>query len=298
MSSSSALVIAIFTVLSNVNRIAERYEFGKSINDRQDLAGYLGCIENGQSYKFLAGDSGVGTFGGSEDHTAILCSEPGHLKQYSFCPVRLEHTVKVPADCVFVIAVSGVVADKTGSAKALYNRASQAVRSILEIWRTASGANAATLAAVATSSPDEPDHIRALLRQAGRDTESYWLLNRFEQFWRESELIIPQARSALARQDLLTFGKLVDESQVAAEKFLSNQVPETVWLAREARLLGACAASAFGAGFGGSVWALVARNEATEFARRWKASYDRSYQEAAGKSSFFVTEAGPPLIRL
>lgn len=38
---------------------------------------YLGCIENGQSFKTLVGDKGVGTFGGSEDHTAIMASEPG-----------------------------------------------------------------------------------------------------------------------------------------------------------------------------------------------------------------------------
>ncbi len=75
------------------------------------------AIENGQTYKSLTGDGGVGTFGGSQDHTAILTSEAGHLKQYSFCPVRFERTIKLPEDCVFVIGVSGVVADKTGSAK-------------------------------------------------------------------------------------------------------------------------------------------------------------------------------------
>src|SRR3974390_906838 len=124
MSSSSALVVAIFAVLSAVNHLAERHEYAANITSADDLAGYLGCIENGQTYKSLAGDRGVGTFGGSEDHTAILTSQPRHLKQYSFCPVRFERSVKVPDDCVFVIGVSGVVADKTGSAKELYNRAS------------------------------------------------------------------------------------------------------------------------------------------------------------------------------
>ena len=62
------------------------------------------------------------------------------------------------------------------------------------------------------------------------------------------------------------FGKLVDESQVAAEELLGNQVPETISLAKHARALGAYAASAFGAGFGGSVWALVSRSEAEQFA--------------------------------
>ena len=38
-----------------------------------------------------AAQGGVGTFGGSEDHTAILCSQPGHLNLYTYSPVRLEH---------------------------------------------------------------------------------------------------------------------------------------------------------------------------------------------------------------
>jgi galactokinase len=136
MSSSSALMVAIFAVLSAVNHLAERPEYTASIKYPDDLAGYLGCLENGQSYQSLSGDGGVGTFGGSQDHTAILTSEARRLKQYSFCPVRLERAVELPEDCVFVIGVSGVVADKTGSAKASYNRASLAVRSILDIWRT------------------------------------------------------------------------------------------------------------------------------------------------------------------
>ncbi len=41
------------------------------------LCHYLGCIENGQDCGAeLPGDAGVGTFGGSEDHTAIMCAAP------------------------------------------------------------------------------------------------------------------------------------------------------------------------------------------------------------------------------
>ena len=296
MSSSSALVIAIFAALSAVNHLPERLEYASNIANAEDLAGYLGCIENGQTYKSLTGDGGVGTFGGSEDHTAILTSQPGHLKQYSFCPVRFECSVKLPDDCVFVIGVSGVVADKTGSARESYNRASQGVRSILEIWRSASGSNATTLAEAATRSPDAPDQIRAALRQANSsDTAS--LLNRFDQFLLESETIIPQASAALARGDLQAFGKLVDQSQDATEKLLGNQVPETIWLAAEARTQGAYAASAFGAGFGGSVWALVDRKNADGFMKRWLEAYQHSGHAAARSSQFFLTPAGPPMIQ-
>jgi galactokinase len=298
MSSSSALVIGVFAVLSAVNQLSERAEYGASIHSVEGLAGYLGCIENGQTYQGLAGDGGVGTFGGSEDHVAILASQAGYLRQYAFCPVRLERNVKLPNECAFVIGMSGVVASKTGAAKAKYNRASQATQKILETWRSIAGTNAKTLAAVASGPLDLQARLRVALRHESKANESDLLLNRFEQFRLESEVIIPQASAALARQDLVTFGELVDESQSAAEKLLGNQVPETVWLAREARSLGAYAASAFGAGFGGSVWALVSRTEASQFATRWLEAYEHSSYSAARNSLFFVTSAGPALSRL
>jgi galactokinase len=213
--------------------------------------------------------------------------------------VRFERTAKLPDDCVFVIGVSGVTADKTGSAKARYNRASQAVRSILDIWRSASWSNATTLAEAATSSPDAPDRIRAALRNSpSGNADAKWLVHRFDQFWLESENIIPAASEALARGDLKAFGALVDQSQDATENLLGNQVPETIWLAREARTLGAYAASAFGAGFGGSVWALVDRTNAESFVRRWQQAYRNSRHTAARNGQFFITMAGPPMLQL
>jgi galactokinase len=123
-------------------------------------------------------------------------------------------------------------------------------------------------------------------------------MNRFEQFLLESETIIPQAGDALARGDLKSFGSLVDQSQHATEHLLGNQVPETVWLAAEARALGAHAASAFGAGFGGSVWALVDRSDAEHFATRWRQAYQHSGHNAGRNSQFLITAAGPPMIPL
>ncbi len=202
MSSSSALVVAVFQALSAVNRLEERDEYRANIGSKEDLAAYLGCVENGQSYGSLIGDRGVGTFGGSEDHTAILCSRPGHLAQYSFCPVRFERSVKLPTDCTFVIGVSGVVADKIGSARDKYNLASRAAQAVLQSWRAASGSTAATLAeAVANSS--EVEEIWKALRQASSDGfDSAALLNRFEQFLLESMTIVPQVGAALESADL------------------------------------------------------------------------------------------------
>jgi galactokinase len=75
---------------------------------------------------------------------------------------------------------------------------------------------------------------------------------------------------------------------------LHNQIPETVFLARRARELGAVAASAFGAGFGGSVWALVARREAEALAARLAADYRERFPQHADLAEVFVTQAGPP----
>ena len=87
LSTSSALVTAAFLVLANVNRLSERAEYQLAIPTREALAGYLGSIENGQAFGGLQGDHGVGTFGGSEDHTAILLSERDRLAWYRYRPV-------------------------------------------------------------------------------------------------------------------------------------------------------------------------------------------------------------------
>ena len=81
-----------------------------------------GAIENGASYGDLAGDRGVGTHGGSQDHTAILCAVPGHVVGYRFGPVRREASVPL-GDRVFVIGASGITASKAGEHRERYNQA-------------------------------------------------------------------------------------------------------------------------------------------------------------------------------
>ena len=67
---------------------------------------------------------------------------------------------------------------------------------------------------------------------------------------------------------------------------------------RRGREAGALAASAFGAGFGGSVWALVRRAEAREFADCWLENYATAFPEPATRAVFFTTGAGPAAMRL
>ena len=299
MSSSSAFMIAVFLAIAAVNRLDDRAAYRSAIRSRTDLAGYLGTVENGQTFGCLAGDKGVGTFGGSEDHTAILCCRPATLSQYRFSPVHFERDVPMPAGCGFVVAFSGLLAEKTGAALATYNRASHAAARVLEIWRAASGRAVSTLEAAVNEGPGTADDIRrAISASSDAASDATVLLKRFDQFVLESGTILPSAGDALRDGDLRRFGDLVERSQRAAEEWLGNQVPETAWLARQARTLGAAAASAFGAGFGGSVWALVETARAGDFMREWRGAYARAYPDASARAVFFETSPGPSAFRL
>jgi galactokinase len=296
LSSSSALIIAVFNVIAWVNDLILRVEYKRNIHTPEDLAGYLGTVENGQTFGSLTGRQGVGTFGGSQDHTAILCCKPGALSQYSFCPVRREATIALPEDYVFVVGSSGVSADKTGNALEKYNKVSLLAREVLLIWNKATARNDETLMAAITSPKYTADCIRDAIRSARSSFSATELLNRLEQFVQECFEIIPQVARELASGRVDQIGVLVDRSQKAAEVGLGNQVPETMALSRLARELGAAAASAFGAGFGGSVWALVKADQAETFAAKWADRYRNQFPETARGSQFFLTRAGPPVI--
>lgn len=299
MSSSSALITAAFAALSDINDLPATAEYRQDIHALEDLAAYLGAMENGSTLGALAGDEGVGTAGGCQDHAAILLSRPGALVQYAFMPVRFEQAVAVPDGHRFVIATSGVTAEKTGAALARYNRASAAVSTMLGLWNRAMGRSDRSLAEAVDSAPDGADRMRQLIRSAPSPAaDAGALTDRFEQFQTESGMIVRAVADALVEEDLSSLGALVDLSQECAERLLGNQVPETMELARAARALGAAAASAFGAGFGGSVWALVPETRTERFAADWARRYRRAFPRAAEQAEMFVTRAGPPMVRL
>jgi len=294
MSSSSALMIAVFVALAKSNDLRSSEEFRRAIFSREELASYLGSVENGDSFRSLEGDPGVGTFGGSQDHTAIMCAEAGHVVQYSFSPVRREAVYVLPPTCTFVIGTSGVLAEKTGGARDAYNRAALLVRHLVSRWNAATGREDATLGDAVRSVSDAVSQLRALARESGTpEFPADALAGRLEQFVLESLDLVPAAAAILARGAVDELGAVADRSQVAAEEWLGNQVPETIALARDARSLGAVAASAFGAGFGGSVWALVNVGDVQPFMQHWAARYAERFPEAAERAEFFASPAGP-----
>ena len=293
MSSSSALIIAVFLALSTINQLERNQFYRQNIDTTESLAAYLAAVENGQTFAELTGDQGVGTFGGSEDHTAILCCRGDTLSQYSYCRVTFERHLPMPPGHTFAIAVSGIVAEKTGAALEKYNRVSQLAAAVARHWCAAAGASEPHLAAILAANPHAPDQMRKLLRDTHDPVfDSGDLISRFEHFAAESEHIVPAAAGALAEGDLNYFARIVDLSQALAETLLANQVPQTIFLARTARQLGATAASAFGAGFGGSVWALIQTDKAKRLLSQWSQSYQQAFPQASA-AAFFLTRPGP-----
>jgi len=138
MSSSSAVICYMWLVLDKFNDISTGNPvFARSIQSAADLYTFLGNIENGKHYKpgqpgQLDGTGGVGTFGGSEDHTAIMSCSNGATDLWQYCPAEHLATVSADPDVCFVVAVSGAKAEKTGNAMSGYNDAS-----LLSLWAAA-----------------------------------------------------------------------------------------------------------------------------------------------------------------
>ena len=291
LSSSGALITSVALALSDANGLPENPAWRSAIPNRESLAGYLGAVENGRAFGRFPADGGVGTQGGSQDHTAILCSRPGMLVQYGFDPVRFERAVPFPAGHLLVVAVSGVVAAKTREALVLYNGVAETAKELLEVWQQRHGGPARTLYAAITGRRGAALTLRGWLAGLPRQRE---LEARLDQFVAECEEIIPAVAELLGKGQVAGLGELIDRSQAGAELGLGNQVPETIHLQRSARRLGATAASAFGAGFGGSVWALVREESLEEFLQRWTADYLGAFPEQQGRVRFVTTRAGEP----
>lgn len=299
VSSSSALVVGLALAVAGISGLDSQHTWRAVLPDRLALAGYLGALENGLSFGPLTGQAGVGTMGGAQDHTAILCSAANKLGQFAWSPVRHERWVDFPQDLVFVIGVSGVIAAKIGAVRERYNRAARTVRHLLASWNTSTGRTDATLADALNSTDDAPKQMESIATaSATEEFSAAHLLARLDQFQNETNVYVPCAAEAAAHGDWKTFGEYVAQSQAGAERALENQVPETIALVNEALKTGAIAASAFGAGFGGSVWAIIPAADADAFTTRWRDAYDAALPGSAARAQFFTTRPAPPAFEL
>ena len=279
MSSSSAVICAMYLAVDAANSISSRPKFRQQLPTPEDLYEYLGCVENGQTKGGLEGNRGVGTFGGSEDHTAIMACQRGQLVVYSYCPTKKIQDVQFPKNLAFCIGVSGVEAEKTGQAMQKYNH--QASRA----QRAARALGVKRLADAWTGREFQNQQLQQILAKLN-DKD---LKQRTEQFVRENYAVVPGIANAFAKMDRKALGALATLSQEQAEQRLGNQIEETSAMVKMAKEQGAIAASAFGAGFGGSVWALVETSKATQFAKQWKEAYLKRFQENQSRCEFFIT---------
>jgi galactokinase len=295
LSSSSALTIAVARAAADALGLDEHPLFAAHAGSPLQFAEWVAAVETGRPYGPFGGEPGVGVRGGAQDHVAIIAAREGMVGQFSYIPAREERYAPWPADRALAIAVSGVRAAKTGSARRAYNRASDALRWLLQQWNRVTQRADPTLAAALASSEHAPEQLAKVASNAMHaPVSAQYLTRRLAQFREECQEIVPGVAAAFRACDLARAGALVDRSQSLAERALENQILETSHLARSARELGADAASAFGAGFGGAVWAMVRAPTIGEFLERWRVGYEAAFPAAAVHAEFLVTRPGPP----
>jgi len=292
LSSSAALVVGVALTLIERAGLRDRGDWQRQLRSTDDLAWYLGCVENGLDFPGLPGAAGVGTRGGSEDHTAIIACKTDHVSLYRFVPVAPLGETPMPRDWTFVIGGSGVQADKADSVKDRYNRASNGARALLEIWNRHATKAAPSLADALMSAPDAIEQLTAWLEPSddGAFTADD-LDRRLRHFVRETARA-PRAAMAFRDADSAALGELAAASQHDADELLGNQIPQTIKMAGLARDLGAFASSSFGAGFGGSVWAAVPSADAKAFGEEWMRVYRRHFPTLTDVP-WFVARPGP-----
>ena len=276
LSSSTALVVTLAMAFVDANDLAGDERWRAAVPSPIAFAEYVAAIETGEAYGAFPADGGVGVRGGAQDHVAIVCAEEGTAGQFRYLPAQLERRVPWPDDCVIAIGVSGVHATKTGNAKAAYNRLADAMR--LE------------------AGSRKPEAGRSKMEDGRSTTEAppANVIERRAQFREETEVIVPGVGDAIRDREWNALGSLVDRSQALAESVLRNQVPETIHLARTAREYGALAASAFGAGFGGAVWAMIPRDDSDRFMAAWRAGYEGAFPGRRARARWSLTmPAGP-----
>ena len=294
LSSSSALVVAIGMALVDANDMERSPAWRDAVPNAIARAEYFAAIETGAPYRDFAGDVGVGVRGGAQDHVAIVCAEAESVGQFSYLPATLQRRVPWPSEYLLAVGVSGIRATKTGNAQSQYNLASDALRALARAWNGATGRSDLTIAAALASGADAGERLAGLAAAGVEGFDQAYLLPRLAQFREEVEVIVPGVGDALRDREFATLGALVDRSQQLAEEALGNQVPETILLARSARECGAVAASAFGAGFGGAVWAMVRADQSDAFLAAWRERYAAAFPERAPDSKWLLTRPSGP----
>jgi galactokinase len=235
LSSSSALVNAVGLALAHVNEVPV------------EVNAFAALMADAEQY--------VGTRGGGMDQAISLGARDRCAARITFDPVRLHH-VTVPENWHVVVADTGVRAEKSGSAQAVYNRRRAECE---EAFRIVS-ARAATAGLTGQRLTRWPELVGVLdadtLVALGEEVLDATLQRRFRHVVREAERV-ENAVDRMNAADIAGFGALMDASHESLRsdfRVSSAELDELVALAKSA---GAAGARLTGAGFGGCIVALT-----------------------------------------
>ena len=237
LSSSSAIVNAVGLALAHINEVP--------VEERA----FPGLMAEAERY--------TGTRGGGMDQAVSLGARAGCAVKMTFNPLRLHH-VPVPEDWCFVVADTGVRAEKSGAAQETYNlRRTECEDALTLIVDEVVRANMAR-----TTPSTYPALLRALgaeqVMALGEHVLEGNLLRRFRHVVTEAGRV-EEAVDRLRGADLSGFGILMDASHGSLRTdFLvsSAELDELVAIACEG---GAAGARLTGAGLGGCIVALADR---------------------------------------
>ncbi len=224
LSSSSALIVAFTLALLHANGIDATF---------QEL---MEVLPDGEQF--------VGTRGGGMDHAACLSARPGYASLIEFQPIAVRH-IAVPPLWSFLVAHSGVTAEKSGSVRERYNARRKAGSTALARLGAVSYREIlmGDVAAMAASLPtvEERDAFVHVTSEAQR---------------------VSRAVAAMEQADAGCFGRLLVESHSSLRDRLHVSCDALDRLVDAALDAGALGARLTGAGFGGCVVVLCREHDA------------------------------------
>ena len=199
----------------------------------------------------------TGTRGGGMDQAIGLGARAGQAARITFRPLRMRH-LTVPDGWCFMVADTGVRAEKSGAVKTAYNqRRSECEEALDAVVRFALDHDR-----ISTTPRGYPDLLRLsgvpeAIRMA-EDVLEGRLLRRFRHVASEAARV-EQAVDCLLNADIAGFGTLMDASHGSLHtdyQVSTRELDELVAIAREG---GGAGARLTGAGFGGCIVALADR---------------------------------------
>lgn len=289
LSSSSALVVSGYLALDAVN-------------------GW--CLPNHRVAQLAAdAEHYVGTAGGGMDQATILLGKEDHALMIDFDPLRIQ-PVPIPQSAVFFAIDSLTRAEKSGTARLSYNRRVlecrvglelmrrhaqdhqlhelagewRSLRDVLEsfphTWRdlhdNAMRQQPYSLTSVSLGLGDErlSGILRTtqLTRDAAASLEPFPVFQRVRHVLSEAERV-RRCAHALDAGDLEAAAEQMNASHASCRDDYGISTPQIERLVEAARAAGALAARITGAGFGGSIVAMVREADADRFRRNLWADY-------------------------